>query len=582
MTPAQRPLPLSQRTHSMNPKCPTLRLTVLGSALSLILVGTAAHAQAVPQIQLPNSGQLLQQVPQQPANVPPSDLDLKMLRPHHERGEDTRPFLVRSIEISGNTLLPTDKLHALVADSEGKQLTLNELGDVADRISMAYQHAGYPLARAYVPAQTLRDGVVKIAVVEARYGKVVLKNDSAVSNGPLNATLAPLQPGQPVSNYQLERSLLLLSDIPGALTGSVVRPGQDPGTSDLLVDVTSAPRYTGTVGLDDFGNSYTGRARLGGNFDVNGLLHQGDVLDFSALTSGGGMNYAQGGYKYLLNGQGTTLRAAVSTLHYHLENGLEALDAHGSALVGSVTLSQPIIRNTAGNLYAQVEFDHRLLKDDIELAFVHNDRHANVWIATLAGDQRDSTGITNFNVSGSHGKITYTDTLADIIDYLTAQTRGTYTKYTASVSRLQQLNPNNALYFGYSQQWANKNLDTSEEFYLGGPNTVRGYDVGVLAGSQGNLLTAEFRHDFNLPKLPGHWQVALFADTGRAQIYKNPFIDGVNSGRVSSAGLGLHWAATDNWTFNASAAKPIGSTPVVLGNVNTKTRFWVQVEKAFY
>ena len=82
-------------------------------------------------------------------------------------------------------------------------------------------------------------------------------------------------------------------------------------------------------------------------------------------------------------------------------------------------------------------------------------------------------------------------------------------------------------------------------------------------------------------RLP-NWQVALFADTGRAQIYKNPFIDGVNSGRVSSAGLGLHWAATDNWTFNASAAKPIGSTPVVLGNVNTKTRFWVQVEKAFY
>jgi len=583
MKTVRRPLSHLHRTQSMTSKCTTtLRRTMLGSALSLVLFGTVAHAQAVPPTQLPNSGQLLQQVPQQPSNVPSSDLDLKMLRPQRERGEDTRPFMVRSIQISGNTLLPTEKLHALVADSEGKELTLNELGDVADRISMAYQRAGYPLARAYVPAQTLRDGVVTIAVVEARYGKVVLQNQSAVSDGPLNATLAPLQPGQPVSNYTLERSLLLLSDIPGALTGSVVRPGTDPGTSDLLVNVNSAPRYTGTIGLDDFGNRYTGRARLGGNFDVNGLLHQGDLLDFSALSSGGGMNYAQGGYRYLLNGQGTTLRAGVSTLHYHLENGLEELDAHGSALVGSLTLSQPIVRNTAFNLYGQIEFDRRLLRDDIDVAFVHNDRQANVWSASLAGDQRDSTGITNFNISATHGKITYTDTLADIIDLLTANSQGTYTKFSASVSRLQQLDPDNAIYVGYSQQWSNKNLDTSEEFYLGGPNTVRGYDVGALAGSQGNLITAEFRHDFNLPNLPGHWQAAAFADTGRVQVYKNPFVNGVNSGRMSSAGLGLHWAAADNWTVSASASKPIGSTPQLLGDVGTKTRFWVQVQKGFY
>lgn len=582
---AKRPShPLSLRTNLMNPKSkPAPRLTLLCSMLSLGLWGTAVHAQvAVPQTQLPSSGQLLQQVPQ-PITSPSSDLDLKMQRPQRQRAQDTQPFLVRTIEISGNTLLPTDQLHALVASSEGKQLSLNDLDDLADKISTAYQHAGYPLTRAYVPAQTLRDGTVRIAVVEARYGKVVLQNDSAVSNGPLNATLSPLQPGQPVSNYQLERSLLLLSDIPGALTGSVVRPGDEPGTSDLLVNVASAPRYTGTVGLDDFGNSYTGRARLGGNFDINGLLHQGDLLDFSALTSGGGMNYFQAGYRYLLNGQGTTLRAAVSTLHYHLENGLEPLDAHGSALVGSLTLSQPFVRNTAFNLYGQIEFDHKLLKDDIEAAFVDTDRHANVWVGTLAGDQRDSTGITNFNISGSYGKITYTNLLSEFIDALTARTAGTYTKFSGSISRLQQLDPNNAFYFGYTAQWSNKNLDTSEQFYLGGPNTVRGYDTGALAGSQGNLFTVEYRHDFSLPQVPGRWQVALFADTGRVQVYKNPFIDGVNSGRVSSAGIGLHWAATDNWVVNASASKPIGNTPELLGNnPSTKTRFWVQVQRAFY
>ncbi|WP_239949950.1 ShlB/FhaC/HecB family hemolysin secretion/activation protein [Dyella terrae] len=559
------------------------RLGALVTMMSLALSGVASAQQAFPgaPVQLPNAGLLLQQVPQQPATVPPSDLDLRMLRSEHRPAGDSHAFLVKGIQIVGNSLLSTDKLHALVADSEGRQLTLTDLDGLADRISTAYLKAGYPLVRVYVPAQTLSDGIVKLAVVEARYGKIVLQNDSAVKQDTLQATLAPLQAGQPVSNYALERSLLLLSDIPGAQASSAIRPGDEAGTSDLVVDVTSAPRYTGTLGMDDFGNAYTGRARLTGNFDVNGLLHRGDLLDVSAVSSGGGMNYVQGGYRYLLNGQGTTLRVGVSSLHYHLGDDLAPLDAYGSALVGSVTLTQPIIRNTAGNLYGQLEFDHKLLKDDIGVVMIDNDRQANVWVATLAGDQRDDHGVTNFNISGSRGKITYTNDLAELIDMLTSRTQGSYTKYGLSVSRLQQLGANDAIYAGYTQQWANKNLDTSEQFFLGGSNTVRGYDTGVLAGSQGNLFTAEFRHDFSVTGVPGRWQASLFADTGRVEVYKNPFTQGINSGRLSSAGIGLHWAGANGWMAMASVAKPIGNTPEILRNVDTKSRLWVQVQKGF-
>lgn len=561
---------------------PAARLGALALTVSLACAG-AVHAQSLPSLpaQLPNAGLLMQQVPQQPSAVPPSDLDLRMARPQHEHAADAHAFQVNSIRIEGNSLLPTDKLHALVADSEGKRLSLDDLDALADRISTAYLKAGYPLVRVYVPAQTLKDGVVRIAVVEARYGKVVLQNNSAVEEITLRAALAALEPGQPVSNHQLERSLLLLSDIPGAQASSAIRPGDAPGTSDLVVDVNSAPRYTGSVGLDDFGNEYTGRGRVSGSFDINGPLHRGDLLDLSALSSGGGMNYVQGGYRYLLDGQGTTLRAGVSALHYHLGYDLSALDAHGSALVGSVTLTQPIIRNTVGNLYGQLEFDHKLLKDDIGLVQIDNDRQANVWIATLAGDQRDSHGVTNFNASVSRGKVNFTDDLAQLIDTITSQTQGSYTKYSVSVSRLQQLGANDALYGGYTQQWANKNLDTSEQFFLGGANSVRGYDTGVLSGSQGNLFTAEYRHDFGISSVPGRFQASLFADTGHVEVYKTPFAAGPNSGRLSSAGLGLHWAIPGNWLIAASASHKIGSTASLLQNADTKTRLWVQVQKAF-
>ena len=558
------------------------RLSVISVALWLALGTTTGYAQT--HVTPPtDSGQLLQQVQPTQTQPPGSNLDLTIEKHQQARSTSTTTFHVRSIEITGNTLLPTTALHPLVASGEGQELSLNDLDALAERVTHYYHDHGYPLASAYVPAQTLHDGVVRIAVIEARYGAVSLKNESAVGNYPLNATLSPLQSGQPVSDYTLQRSLLLLSDIPGAIVNSVMRPGTAEGTSDLLVDVTSAPRYTGTLGVDDYGNAYTDRVRLTGTFDVNGLFHQGDLLDFSGVTSGADMNYGRISYRYLLDGQGTTLGLAASGLDYRLGNGLSDLHAHGTATTQSVNLSQPFIRNTAGNLYAQVEFDHERLYDNIDIADIETHRHSNSWVATVAGDQRDSTGITNFNISGAYGRL-YLDNFQTLFsDYFGARTEGSFTKFDYSVSRLQQLNPTNAFYFGFSGQLANKNLDTSEQFYLGGPNTVRGYDVGVVSGAEGNLATIEFRHDLTLSMLPGPWQASAFVDSGRIEAYKTVFFPGPNTARLNSAGVGLHWTASHDWLVSTSIAMPIGNRPELAGpHVNTSTRFWLQVQKGFY
>jgi hemolysin activation/secretion protein len=561
-----------------------LQNSVLCVAVLLALAATTASAQTHVTPPPTNSGQILQQNQPPSTTTPSSNLNLHTQRPRRGNAANNQAFLVREIQITGNTALPTATLHAIVAPEEGKNLTLGDLDDLAERISDVYHAHGYPLATAYVPAQTLQNGVVQIAVIEAHYGKVTLQNQSAVADHVLNATLSPLQSGQEVSDYTLERSLLLLSDVPGAIVNSVMKPGAEVGTSDLVVDVTSAPRYTGTLGLDNYGNRYTDPVRLSGTFAINGLFHQGDILDFSGVSSGAGMSYGRIGYRYLLNGQGTVLGVALTDLGYRLRNGLEDLHAHGTAQVGSINLTQNFIRNTAGNLYAQIEFDHKRLRDDIDIADIETNRHLNSWNFTVAGDQRDHTGITNFNLSGTYGRLYFDNLFAEFIDFIGAQTAGSYTKWDLSVSRLQQLDQTNALYAGFSAQRSNKNLDTSEQFYLGGPSSVRGYDVGVLSGAQGNLATIEYRHDFIFSLLPGPWQSSVFVDSGRVQAYKEPFFPGPNSARLSSVGLGLHWAAQHDWIVSTSVAKPIGNHPNLLGtqDLSGVARFWFQVQKGFY
>ena len=137
--------------------------------------------------------------------------------------------------------------------------------------------------------------MLKIRVIEAEYGKVLLNNSSRALGGSLQSLLNPLQSGMPIEEDTLDRVLLLLSDVPGAQVG----------TSDLTVNTTPGPQVAGSVTADNYGNDYTGNGRLGGAVTVNELLGLGDQLSANGLTSGPGMNYARLGYDLLANGSGT-------------------------------------------------------------------------------------------------------------------------------------------------------------------------------------------------------------------------------------------------------------------------------------
>jgi hemolysin activation/secretion protein len=549
----------------------------LCTALILVLGIPSVHAQSRPAP--PTSGQLLQQsAPPQNAE-PSSDTGLTIEHSDSHPHNDSAPFQVDHINVTGATLLPTNDLHALVADGEGKQLTLGQLNELADRITAAYRKHGYPLSNAYVPAQTLSGGTVRIAVLEAHYDNVTLNNRSSTSDSPLRATLTPLANGSVITETTLNRSLLLLGDIPGVGVISTLRPGSAPGTSDLIVDTTDTQRYTGIVSVDDFGNRYTGRTRVSGSFDVNSLLHEGDQLDLSALSSGPDLKYGRLGYRYLLNGQGTILGAAVSGMDYRLSGDLSDVDGHGSAQVASLYVSQPFIRSTQGNLYGQIEFDRRHLNDDIDIIDQRTERHTDAWTATLAGDTRDDHGITNFSLAGTYGLLGFDNDFAQFLDALTARTSGHYVKYSLSVSRLQQLTQNNAIFLGFQGQWANRNLDTAEQFYLGGANNVRGYDIGALAGTQGQMLNLEFRHTFSF-SMPGSLIGVAFADTGHLDVYKDPFAPGVNDAHMSDVGLGARWSGPHQWSMSVDVAHPIGSRPALIGPTQS-ARAWVQIQKGF-
>jgi hemolysin activation/secretion protein len=555
-----------------------LRLTPYALAL-LAVCPARALAQQAP----PNSGQLLQQMQPLPSQTAPPRTDLTIQAPATSEARDNTPFAVKIIHVDGATVFPAETLHGLVASGEGQTLTLTQLHTLAQNITDYYRAHGYLLARAIIPPQALDGGEVRLVVLEGRFDRYRLDNRSRINDSLLQSTLQPLQ-GQVVQQSLLDRHLLLLDDLPGATAHATLSPGSYSGTSELDVRVDPAPLLAGNVTLDDEGDRYTGRARLSGNLYVNNPFGQGDQLSLNVLTSGHDMRYGRLGYEEALNGYGTRMGVAYSALDYRLGQSLADLQAHGTAHEGSAWINQALIRRRDATLSARLEVDEKHLHDDIDSTDLRNDRHMLDWVATLSGNQSDSWGgggIDNAWLSVTRGRLGFDDVVANITDAVTARTQGTFTRWNAMVSRLQTLTPTTRLLLSLSGQYSNNNLDSSEQFLLGGPDTVRGYEVSTLAGASGFLATLELRHDLALP-WAGAWQGSVFADHGGVWVDANtwPGRSGPNHANLSSAGIGLDWAGPEQWTVMLQVASPVGATSELAGR-RPSSRAWIQLSKGF-
>jgi hemolysin activation/secretion protein len=545
----------------------------LASALAILFLPLAVQA-AEPVV--PGAGSILQQThPVMPPAPSATGTGLAIEQPGRLTLPPSAPFLVKAIQLSGNTAFDTATLHTLVAEAEGKSLTLAQLGQIAARVTDYYHGHGYLLARAIIPPQTIQAGLVRVEIIEAHYGQIELENRSRVDDSLLQATLTPLQSGQVVGKAPLDHALLRLSDIPGAAVIATLKPGETAGTSDLQVVMASTPAVTGDVALDNDGNRYTGRARLGGTVSLIDPAHRGDVLSLTGLTSGD-MNYGSLGYEALLNGKGTRLGGSYSALHYILGDTLAPLDGHGSAEVESLWVKHPFVRTPHVNLYGQIQYDHKQLDDAIGASDLHTDRHLDDGTVSLAGDLRDtllSGGVNTWSLGWTSGRVGFDDASAQRADAATANTRGRFSLWNANLSRLQYLSPSNALYVTISGQWTNADLDPVERMIAGGAYTVRAYDMGALSGDTGIRASAELRHELGM-LWRGRLQIVAFADTERLTINHTVWAAGPDAATLSGAGLGFNWSLAVRWNAKAYVAAPLGPTPMLIGT-NNSARVWL-------
>lgn len=535
---------------------------------------------------LPNAGSLLRDIQAAPSaevrkDAQSSPAVLEAVAPEVPL---SAPFEVRRLEIVGNTFFDSDSLHALVANAEGQWLTLQQIDDAIGAITRRYRDAGYPLSRAIIPVQTIEDGVVRIQVIEATWGSVQFQNQSAVGGDVLVRTVSDLRSGEPITQAVLDRAILLVTDLPGVRPQALFKPGPLPGSSDLLVDVQAAESYRADAQLDNFGSEYTGRNRLALRLNNNNLLHLADSMRLSALTAGDGMNHVAAVYELPVATPGLSFGWSASALNYKLGNRAARLGAHGNAVQTGAWLRHALVRGARGNFSARLSYDQNRLQDDVDSAEVYNHRTVGLSGLELNADRSDDWFGGGQN-SGSwglqSGKVAFDNAEAGAADALTRNSAGGFAKTSFAFSRAQALDAANSLLFTFNGQWARKNLDASQKFSLGGVNSVRAYESGVLSGDTGQFTSLELRH-FLAPDTTsiGTWRATIFIDAGQVQINQNPWSRSANQAYISGAGVGLEWQGPAQWHARMHIARALAPAPSQIdGASDVHKSAWLQISR---
>lgn len=510
------------------------------SAITLALgVGLpTAWAQSVP---LPNAGQMLRDLQQTPAPAAPQPAPLQRPEAAADAGKkDQVQALVNSVAITGNAEIATADLQPLVADLVGKEQSLSQLDAAARRITAYYRSRGFAVARAYLPAQDITNGAVTISVIEGRVSAHSVKNQSRLSDERASAYFGGIRTGDVIRSEQIDRSLLLVQDTPGVGGArATLQPGASVGTSELLIEVSPANAYSGSLALDNYGSRYTGEYRLSGNFNLASPLKMGDQLSFSALTSGQNLSFGRLAYQLPVGSDGWRVGAAYFDTRYKLGKEFQALDAHGSANSTSVFAAYPFIRSQLKNLSGTVSYEDKRLRDYVDATSTITGKKVGVAALGLSGNLQDSLGgggINTFDLSVALGKLRIESPSALAIDAASAQSNGRYTRVSYGLNRLQSVSDAMQLWVSVAGQQASKNLDSSEKFALGGVNGVRAYPQSEASSDEGYKATIELRR-----ALAANLQGILFYDFGSVRINKNPFGPAaVNDRSLAGAGFGLN------------------------------------------
>ncbi|EPS8495085.1 ShlB/FhaC/HecB family hemolysin secretion/activation protein [Yersinia enterocolitica] len=531
-----------------------------------------SQAVSAPQvINVPNAGMISNEIRQTTpeALLAPQKAEVKLSPlispPSPSRTTATETIILREVRFEGDTqLLQTaagnnKALRGVIIPWLGQRLAFNDLQAMTLAVTRFYRQQGFVAAQAILPPQTIREGIVVVRIIAGRLDNPEVNNLSRLNTDFATAMIKSNSCGKDVGFFgnkdcaaspaelsRLERTALILNEIPGVDAALALKPGTQSGMTRIYADITPGQAAMGYIGIDNQGNDYSGHNRLLAGGAVNNLTGWGDQLraDF-ILSSSADVFNGMLDYNFPINTYGTRAVLNYSYLDYTLKGPFEILDARGHSNSWGISLSHPWIRNSAARIDANAGYHQSRMRDALILL---PEQKRNLDAGEFEIDGTFSAvprGLSHFNLLGTAGHLSLDDEFSQITNSLTGIS-GTFARFNYRAGHDQGFGPYFSFFNQFTGQMASKNLDSSQKLLLGGPLAVRAYGIGEGAVDKGTLFTTELRTRWQPPLLGwagagNQITVAAFFDQGWGSYFRQP-IEGLTGNNINLSGFGAYIA----------------------------------------
>lgn len=526
--------------------------------------------------------------------------DLPHAKPVRRRGPNTsvepskvQLRTIREIEFSGVTAFPVQELQKLVKEFIGQELTVQEAFDIPAKISQHYS-AHNLVARANLVGSLDRQGVLRVGVIETQ-----MKQEQ------VEQVLSTLAPAKAAASSTAVQAAVAAIEAAAPAAASVSAPAPQPDRVEAVAK-TPAPAPTGDqetdyilqryanktrqyeVIVDNFGWEATGSNRVGASMRASDALMHEDEVYVLAVKSSGSQNVGLG-YRLKTGIEGLGVGVKLSKLTYDVVSGVQsALYVSGDAMKKGVELVYDLVKAPDHMSSVALSLDNKDFHNAASNPVYSNDYMTRVTSLQWKGVVRElepGGAVMSYDSVFSRGTVDMSDSPSRMADAQGAQTDGDFAKWRLGGSILQPMSGMTSLFAGLSLQRANKYLDSSERFYLGGPYGVRAYGWGEGVGSEGEMLKLEVRQ-----KLDAQTTLTGFYDWGQVRSIhaaNNMDASQVDSVMLKGYGMSLGYEIDRQTTLKGTWARRQGSGPDPMdGPLNPdgqydRNRFWLTMETRF-
>ena len=424
---------------------------------------------------------------------------------------------VKKFVVSGSTLISPEQIIQTLAPFENRELSFDQIREAANAITALYTKIGRT-AQAVIPPQDVVDGVIKINILEGKVGQTIINLDkqapSRLKSSVYQEFIKANNPeGALIDLNGLERSSAILNEIPGNESAVELTPGNQEESTDIVLTAKDTGLFAGRVDLSNYGSPSTGPAQLITNLNVNNPSGIGDQISFDAIGSQGSI-YGQIKYGLPLDSDGLRMAVGVSALNYKSLDSFSTTITQGNAQTYGLYGTYALERSVTSNKNILINFEN---KNYINYAnsIESSSYQINDLTIGINGNHNFGQQYLNWGVNTVLGTLNIGNVNQYNNDQIGASTNGSFAKLSFNGSLIAQLpiNRTNATISIYGQI-ANKNLNSAEQLYLGGPYGIRAYPVAQGGGSQGIVSSLEINHTYE-----NQLQLGVFFDAGLIQQY---------------------------------------------------------------